>query len=45
MASTTRIRSVGPDRVAERGQLVHQRLVDLQASGGVDDHQVAEVLP
>ena len=27
--------------VADRGELVHQRLVDVQAAGGVDDHDVA----
>ncbi len=29
---------------AELGQFVHERFVDLQPTGGVDDHQVAEVL-
>ena len=28
---------------ADRGELLHQRLVDLQAAGGVEDHDVAAV--
>src|SRR5690606_7808780 len=34
----------GRDQARELGELVHQRLVDLQAPGGVDDDEVAEVL-
>ena len=29
------------DRVPDARELVHQRLVDVQAAGGVDDHDVA----
>ena len=30
--------------VGQRCQLIHQGFVDLQAPGGIDDHQVAEIL-
>ena len=33
--------SLGLDRVADLAQLVHQLGVDLQSTGGVDDHDVA----
>ena len=45
IASSTSSTFVGFDGVADARELVHQRLVDVQAAGGVDDDDVAARRP